>query len=172
MKEIDLGEPTSFLDLVCLACTQGERETSEDIVDNYKICSNPGSVQEQKKKYLAQGNRTQTSLHGPMICKVMQRNVWSDIVNLANRTTQQLYKVATPCLDDHQFTEEELGSVGELSKVCSQIVLKCLYLALIGGPDIPWSVNKLARAVTKRTRACARRLARLISYIQHPPKSI
>ena len=34
---------------------------------------------------------------------------------LANKTTQQLYKVAAPCLDDHQFNEEEMGSVGELS---------------------------------------------------------
>ena len=38
-------------------------------------------------------------------------------------------------------------------------------LARIGRPDILWSVNKLARAVTKWTRACGRRLARLISYI-------
>ena len=30
-----------------------------------------------------------------------------------------------------------------------------------------WSVNKLARAVTKWTQTCARRLARLISYIHH-----
>ena len=44
---------------------------------------------------------------------------------LANWTTQQLYKVSTPCIDDHHFKEEELKSVGELSKVCSQIVLKC-----------------------------------------------
>ena len=44
---------------------------------------------------------------------------------LANKTTQQLYKVATPCMDDHQFKEEENESVGELSTVCSQIVLKC-----------------------------------------------
>ena len=33
---------------------------------------------------------------------------------LANKTTQQLYKVETPCIDDHQFKEEEMGSVGEL----------------------------------------------------------
>ena len=39
--------------------------------------------------------------------------------------------------------------MGELSKVCSQIVLKFLYLARIGRPDILWSFNKLARAVTK-----------------------
>ena len=85
---------------------------------------------------------------------------------LANKTTQRLHKVATPCLDDHECKEEK-GSVGELSHVCSQIVLKCLYLARIGRPDILWSVNKLARPITKWTKACDKRLSRLISYIQH-----
>ena len=84
---------------------------------------------------------------------------------LANRTTQQLYKVPTPCIDDHYFEEEELKSVGELSQVCSQIVLKCSYLARIGRPDILWSVNKVARSITKLTKACDKRLNRFISYI-------
>ena len=48
---------------------------------------------------------------------------------------------------------------------CSQIVLKCLYLTRIESPDIPWTVNKLARAITKRVRACDNRLVRLISCI-------
>ena len=86
---------------------------------------------------------------------------------LANKTTQQLYKVSTPCIDDHHFKEEEMKSVGELSHVCSQIVLKCFYLARIGRPDILWSVNKLARSITKWTKACDKRLNRLISYIHH-----
>ena len=47
---------------------------------------------------------------------------------LSNRTTQQLYKVSTPCIDDHHFKEEEMKSVGELSQVCSQIVFKMLLL--------------------------------------------
>ena len=54
-----------------------------------------------------------------------------------------------------------------MSQVCSQIVLKCLYLARIGRPDILWSVNKLARSITKWTKACDKRLNRLISYIHH-----
>ena len=86
---------------------------------------------------------------------------------LANKTTQQLYKVCTPCIDDHHFKEEEMKSVGELSPVCSQIVLKCLYLARIGRPDILWSVNKRARSITKWTKACDKRLNRLISYTHH-----
>ena len=86
---------------------------------------------------------------------------------LANKTTQQLYKVSTPCIDDHHFKEEEMKSVGELSHVCSQIVLKCSYLARIGRLDILWSVNKLARSITKWTKACDKRLNRLISYVHH-----
>ena len=86
---------------------------------------------------------------------------------LANKKVEQFYKVSSLCLDDHQFKQEELESVGELSEVCSQIVLKCMYLARIGRPDILWSVNKLARSVIKWTQACDRRLARLISYFQH-----
>ena len=86
---------------------------------------------------------------------------------LANKTTQQLCKVSTPCIDDHHFKEEDMKSVGELSQVCSQIVLKCLHLARIGRLDMLWSVNKLARSITKWTEACDKRLDRLISYIYH-----
>ena len=86
---------------------------------------------------------------------------------LANKTTQQLYKVSTPFIDDNHFKEDELKSVGELSKICSQIVLKYLNLARIGRPDILWSVNKLARSITKWTKACDKRLNRLMSYIHH-----
>ena len=86
---------------------------------------------------------------------------------LANKTTQQLYIVSTPCIDDHHIKEEETKSVGELSNTCSQIVLKCSYLASIGRPDIQLSVNKLARSMTNWTKACDTRLNRLISYIHH-----
>ena len=60
-----------------------------------------------------------------------------------------------------------MKSVGEMSQECSQIVLKCLYLVRIGPPDILWSVNKLARSITKWTKACDKRLSRLISCIHH-----
>ena len=80
---------------------------------------------------------------------------------------EKFFKGSSPCLDDHQVKQEELESVGELSQVCSQIVLKCLYLARIGRPDILWSVNKLARAVTKWTQACDRRVARVVSCTRH-----
>ena len=78
----------------------------------------------------------------------MQRNEWNGVV-LANKTTQQFYKVLTPCLDDHQFEEEEWNHWEKCQVYALKIVLKYLYLARIGGPDMLWSVNKLARAITK-----------------------
>ena len=35
-KEVDFGEPTSFLDRVHLGCTQRQCEISKDIYDNYR----------------------------------------------------------------------------------------------------------------------------------------
>ena len=95
----------------------------------------------------------------------MIKNALSDTGNWQTKKVEQLYKVAHPCLNDHQFKQEELKSFRELSEVWSQIVLKCFYLARIGRPDILWSVNKLARSVTKWTHACDRRLARFHTFI-------
>ena len=50
---------------------------------------------------------------------------------LANNSTQQLCKVSTPCIDDHHFKEEEMKSVGELSKSmlsnCSEMLILGTY---------------------------------------------
>ena len=164
-KEVDLGEPTSFFDHVYLGCTQRQCEISKDIVDNYRAMFESRISAGGTEKLHAR--KIFVFLRGPTIWKVMQRNAWERYCESANKTTQQLYKVSTPCIDDHHFRDEELKSVGELSQVCSQIVLKCLYLARIGRPDILWSVDKFARSITKWTNACDKRLNRLISYIHH-----
>ena len=106
-------------------------------------------------------------LHGLMTWLVMQRNVWSDIVSWPIRRHNNSTKYLLHASMTTTSREEEMKSVGEVSQVCSQIVLKCLYLARIGRPDILWSVNKLARSITKWTKACDKRLNRLISYIHH-----
>ena len=109
----------------------------------------------------------QTLLRGPTTWKDVGRNALNDVAKWQTKQSSNLYKSSTPCLDDHQFKKQELETVGELPKVCSQIVLKWLSLARIGRPDILLSVNELAGAVTKSTRACDRRLALLISYIHN-----
>ena len=48
---------------------------------------------------------------------------------LAHKTIQQLYKVSTPCLDDHQFKEEELKSFWGLSNV---MLSRCSEMSVFG----------------------------------------
>ena len=157
-KDVDLGEPTSFLDHVFLGCTQRQCEISKDIVGKYRTTLesriSAGGVEKlpftpnlpiSPRSYEVEGHAK----------KCVER-----YCELAKKTTQQLYKVCSPFIVDHHFNEEEMKSVGEFSQVCSQIVLKCLYLARIGRPDILWSVNKLARSIKKWTKACDKRLNR------------
>ena len=164
-KEVDLGEPTSFLDHVYLGCTRRQCEISKDIVDNYRTMFEFRISAGATEKLPYSENFRISSWSYDMeghAKKCVER-----YCELANKTTQELHKVSTPCIDDHHFKEEETKSVGELSNTCSQMVLKLLYLARIGRPDILWSVNKLARSITKWTNACDKRLNRLISYIHH-----
>ena len=132
MKDVDLGEPTSFFDHVYLGCTERECDTSKDIVDNTrnmfdsKISAGTTEKLPYSEKLGADISSWSYDMEGDAK-KFVER-----YCELANKTTQQLYKVTTPCFDDHQFKEEEMGSVGDLSKVCSQIVLKCLCLAPLG----------------------------------------
>ena len=71
------------------------------------------------------------------------------ILCVGNKTTQQFYKISTPCIDDHHLKEGRIEIGGRIVKVCFQILLKYLYLARIGKLDILWSVNKHARFITK-----------------------
>ena len=52
-KEVDLGEPTSFVDHVYLGCTQRQCETGKDIVDNYRAMfeSRISAVRTEKLPY-------------------------------------------------------------------------------------------------------------------------
>ena len=72
MKDLDLGEPTSFFDHVYLGCTQRECDTSKDIVDNYRSMFDSRVSAAALEKYQVQGNLTRTFPHGPMTWKGMQ----------------------------------------------------------------------------------------------------
>ena len=82
-KEVDLGEPTSFLDHVYLGCTQRQCEASQDIVDNYRAMFESRISAEglEKLPYL----KIFVFLHGRMTWLVMQRSVWKDIVSWQTR---------------------------------------------------------------------------------------
>ena len=95
----------------------------------------------------------------------MQRNSWKDIaiwrIKQLNSHTESQHHALT--------TTNSRKKKWDLSENVKGLLtfLKCLYLARIGRFDILWSVNKFARAVTKKTRACHKRSARLILYIDH-----
>ena len=86
-------------------------------------------------------------------------------LELSGKTAKDLLKCDTPCVDDHQLTTEDQSVKGELSSVAARIVLKVLYLSRMGRPETLWSVNTLARQVTKWSAACDRRMHRLASYL-------
>ena len=120
-KEVDLGEPTFFLDHVYLGCTQRQCKISKGIVDNFRTTfESPISAEESEKLPFPQ-NIPISSWSDDMAGHVMK--CVERYCELTNETTQQLHKESTPCIDDNHFKEEETKSVGELSNTCSQIVL-------------------------------------------------
>ena len=163
-KEVDLGEPKSFLDMKTWAALRKAMRNKQ------RYC---GQLQNHVWITNFRGENRKTSI--PSNCSYFFMVLWhgwscKEMCGTTSWVGKQddstTLRISSPCIDDHHF-KEELKSVGELSKVCSQIVLKCLYLARIGRLDIPWSVNKLARSITKWTRACDKRLNRPSPFIHH-----
>ena len=110
-KEADLGEPTSLIDHVYLCCTQRKCEISKDIVDNYRTMFESRISAGRLEKLPCSQNLSISSWSYDMeghAKKCVER-----YCELANKTTQQLHIVSTPCVDDHHFKEEDLKSVGE-----------------------------------------------------------
>ena len=166
-KEVDLGEPTSFLDHVYLVALKENAKRAKILWTITETCFESRISAGAKEKQPCSGKPDADISSWSYDMEGHAKKSVERYCELANKTNQQLYKVTTPCLDDLQFKEEESGFVGDLSIVYSPNVLKCLYLARIGRLDIPWSVNKLVRSVTKWNRACARRFGRLILKNHH-----
>ena len=62
------------------------------------------------------------------------------------KPASEMKQAATPCMDDHQLQTEDVQVVGEHASVCAEIVSP---FTRIGRPGISWTVDTLARAVTK-----------------------
>ena len=112
MKDVYLGEPTSFPDHVFLGCTQREYQTSKDIVDNYRSMF-ASRISAGAKKLPITGKLGANISSWSYDMEGHAKKYVERYCELANKTTQQLYKVSTRCIDDHHF-KEEFRSVGEL----------------------------------------------------------
>ena len=125
-KEVDLGEPTSFFHRFYLGCSQRQCEISKYIVDNYRTMFESRISAGGTEKLPYSENLRISSWSYDMeghAKKCVER-----YCELANKSTQQLYKVSTPCIDDHHFKEGELKSVGELSKAMLPICFEMFIL--------------------------------------------
>ena len=89
------------------------------------------------------------------------------LCELAGTPISAVKPAETPCMGGHQSPPEDVNGGGELASTLAQNVLKCLFLVRIGRPGLPWTVNILARSVTKWNKDCANKLSRLVSYISH-----
>ena len=85
--------------------------------------------------------------------------------DLAHITVDKLKPASTPCLDENKITVDMHTTTGALAPVAAQIVLKMLWLARNYRYDIYYTVNYLARYVTKWSKACDAMLFHLTCYI-------
>ena len=114
MKYVDLG--TLFLDHVHVGCTQRECKPNE-------------GVQERLTSYLNRRQGCKRYLRGRTTWKGHTRECVERCCDLANKTNHQLYKVSTPCLDDHFFQKKKKKHRKRLENcptVCSQNGLELL----------------------------------------------
>ena len=82
-NEVDLGEPTSFLDHVYLGCTQRQCEIRKNIVDNYRTMFESRISAGEQRKY--HSLKIFVFLRGPTTWLVMPRNEVNDIVSWQTR---------------------------------------------------------------------------------------
>ena len=90
-------------------------QIDETIIEQFQKCLNHVFLLEQQTNYRDGRNLKQKQWLGPSTWKDMLKNALNENCELANKEAEQLYKVSSPCLDDHQFKQEELESVGPLS---------------------------------------------------------
>ena len=116
-KEVYLGEPTSFLDHVYLGCSQRQCKISQNIVDKYRTMFESRISAGGVEKLPFPQNLRLSSWSYDMAGhakKCVER-----YCELPNKKTQQLYKVSTPCIDDHHFKKKQ-----SLLENCHKYALK------------------------------------------------
>ena len=119
---------TSFLDHVYLGCTQRECNPNEDSVSQHR----DEFLLPQLKNYQGGRNLTQKLSCGPATWKAMRKRAWRGIVNWQTKrrgNCTQFQRLAWMITTTWRRTWKQ-------SENCPQMVVNCLYLALIGRLDI------------------------------------
>ena len=120
MKDVDLGEPT-FLDHVYLGCTQRECKTSNDIVNNnrdmFECRMSAGGI-----KNLLDSEKSEANI--PSWSYDMEGHTKTCVgryCELANKTSQQLLEVVTPCIDHINSYKKKLVLLEKCQKYAHKL---------------------------------------------------
>ena len=132
MKDVDLVEPTSFLDHVWDALKESVKSVMK-LWQNTEICLKPGFLLEPRKNFLSelQGNSMQKQcLLGFMTWKVMQRNVWKGIANLRIKLLNNYTKLQRHAMDINLREKKWVSwrNVHSLLTFFSENVCMCLLI--------------------------------------------
>ena len=101
MKDVDNEEPTSLLDHVYLDALNGNANQTRKLLDKTTRYLNPVFLLEQTEKLPGWDKpRAKTSAWSYDV-EGHARKCVERYLELANKKTEQLYKVSHPCLDDH-----------------------------------------------------------------------
>ena len=117
------------------------------ILRNLQGCLNHVFLQEQLVKSL-----TQRRWHGPMIWKDMLENALSDIASWQTRKCSSKIKFQVFAWMIINSNRKNLNQLVNYHTFAHKLYWNACIWHEIGRPDILWSVNKLARAVTQWTQ--------------------
>ena len=134
VSSYDVGEPTSFHDHVYLGCTQRQCKISKDIVDKYRAMfeSRISAGWTEKTTKLVKSSYFLVVLRYGRSCQEMCGTILWVGKQDDSTTLQSIYSM-------HRWQSFQRGRIEicrRIVKGMPQIVLKCLYLARIGRPDI------------------------------------
>ena len=103
------------------------------------------------------------------------RKVWFDLSVYAKQTIEHYLNVtksdkvkpaSTPFLPDGSITEAEEEAKGELASSACSCLMKALWLARLGRPDLLRPITYLATKIQKWSKGDDKRLARIMGYLQ------
>ena len=119
MKHVDLEKPTQFLDQVNLRCTQHDCKPNKNLVDEYRkmfeSLTSAGAVERLPRSGDVHAKITAWTQDIEGRAKKCVKRYFEP----ANKNSEQLLQVSTPCIDDHQFKKEDGGDCGRTVKKCA-----------------------------------------------------
>ena len=176
MKDVDLGEPTSFFDHVSLGCTQRECHISKNIVDNYR------SMCESRNSSGATEKLSETKSAGKPVAETISSLLY-DVEGQARRCVERYLRTCEQKHIEQLYTKskrhawmtinskkKKMDQLENCLQSARKLLSECLYIwhVLVGLMLYdPWT-HLLVLSLTL-TRACDKRLGTfdLYTFVTH-----